>query len=151
MGDNPGRHEIHIATSSDDLARCYPVMHELRIHLSLDDFLAQVGRQQESAGYRLAALTADGRVCCLAGFRISEWLAWGRAMYVDDLVTSAAARSCGYGAAMFAWLRDYARREGCGAIHLDSGVQRFDAHRFYLRERMRISSHHFALDLGGAG
>ena len=26
---------------------------------------------------------------------------------------------------------------------LDSGVQRFDAHRFCLRNKMRISSHHF--------
>jgi hypothetical protein len=30
---------------------------------------------------------------------------------------------------------------------LDSGVQRFGAHRFYLRRRMDITSHHFALDL----
>jgi hypothetical protein len=30
---------------------------------------------------------------------------------------------------------------------LDSGVQRFGAHRFYLRRRMNITSHHFAIDL----
>ncbi|MGZ5001726.1 MAG: GNAT family N-acetyltransferase, partial [Chthoniobacterales bacterium] len=30
---------------------------------------------------------------------------------------------------------------------LDSGVQRFDAHRFYLMKRMKISSHHFSLEL----
>ena len=33
-------------------------------------------------------------------------------------------------------------------IDLDSGVQRHDAHRFYLRERMAITSHHFAKNLG---
>jgi hypothetical protein len=32
-------------------------------------------------------------------------------------------------------------------LDLDSGVTRFDAHRFYLRERMHIQSHHFALAL----
>ncbi|MGZ5023946.1 MAG: GNAT family N-acetyltransferase, partial [Chthoniobacterales bacterium] len=32
-------------------------------------------------------------------------------------------------------------------LTLDSGVQRFDAHRFYLMKRMKISSHHFVLDL----
>ena len=28
-----------------------------------------------------------------------------------------------------------------------TGVQRFAAHRFYLQQRMRIASHHFALEL----
>jgi len=32
-------------------------------------------------------------------------------------------------------------------LHLDSGVQRFSAHRFYLSKRMEISSHHFSLKL----
>jgi hypothetical protein len=32
-------------------------------------------------------------------------------------------------------------------LHLDSGVRRFDAHRFYLNKRMNISSHHFSMVL----
>jgi hypothetical protein len=32
-------------------------------------------------------------------------------------------------------------------LHLDSGVQRFAAHRFYLARRMDITCHHFALKL----
>jgi hypothetical protein len=32
-------------------------------------------------------------------------------------------------------------------LELDSGVQRFAAHRFYFRERMWISRHHFSLEL----
>jgi coproporphyrinogen III oxidase len=40
-----------------------------------------------------------------------------------------------------------ARLAGGGELHLDSGVQRFDAHRFYLRHRMAIVGHHFALPL----
>jgi hypothetical protein len=40
-----------------------------------------------------------------------------------------------------------ARATGCAKLELDSGVQRFDAHRFYLRKRMIISSHHFSLEL----
>jgi hypothetical protein len=40
-----------------------------------------------------------------------------------------------------------ARREGCRALHLDSGVQRFAAHRFYLGKRMEITSRHFGLAL----
>jgi hypothetical protein len=40
-----------------------------------------------------------------------------------------------------------ARAAGCIKLELDSGVQRFAAHRFYLTKRMIISSHHFSLEL----
>ncbi len=35
---------------------------------------------------------------------------------------------------MISWLKSHARQLGCNQLHLDSGVQRFSAHRFYLRE-----------------
>ena len=37
-----------------------------------------------------------------------------------------------------------ARAAGCSVLDLDSGVQRRDAHRFYMREGLTISSFHFA-------
>jgi GNAT superfamily N-acetyltransferase len=66
---------------------------------------------------------------------------------VDDLVTDEALRSKSYGRQMLSWLIDQARAEGCESFELDSGVQRFDAHRFYLSNRMIISGHHFRLKL----
>ncbi|CAG9001433.1 MAG: Aminoalkylphosphonate N-acetyltransferase [Candidatus Celerinatantimonas neptuna] len=68
-------------------------------------------------------------------------------MYVDDLIVDQAQRSLGAGSLLIDWLKNYARQNNCQQLHLDSGVQRFDAHRFYLRERLRISCHHFSLDL----
>lgn len=139
---------MHIALveSIDALRRCYPVMAELRPHLTEQQFLDQVGRQQRD-GYRLAALDDAGEIRALAGFRLVEMLAFGKILYVDDLVTHSAYRSRGYGGRLFDWLTAYARDHGCAQLHLDSGVQRFGAHRFYLAKRMDISSHHFALKL----
>ena len=122
-------------------------MRELRTHLrDEEEFVARVQRQCEQ-GYRLAFLETGGEVRAVAGFRVSENLAWGRFLYVDDLVTADAARSAGFGRALFDWLVTEARRANCAQLHLDSGVQRFAAHRFYLARRMEISSHHFALRL----
>ncbi|MGX1791676.1 hypothetical protein ACWIDW_01820 [Microbacterium sp. NPDC055312] len=45
-------------------------------------------------------------------------------------------------------LRERAVAARCRQLDLDSGVQRFDAHRFYLRERMNIDAHHFSQYLG---
>jgi GNAT superfamily N-acetyltransferase len=63
------------------------------------------------------------------------------------VVTDEAARSRGHGGALLAWLVDQARSADCRSLELDSGVQRFDAHRFYLTNRMAISAHHFRLVL----
>lgn len=141
---------IAIAENGEQVRRCFVVMHELRPHLNEAAFVAQVQRQMAEAGYQLAMLADGGEVLAVAGFRTSECLAWGRYLYVDDLVTRAAARLRGCGGALFDWLVGRARALGCAQFHLDSGVQRFAAHRFYLMKRMDITSHHFCLHLGAA-
>ena len=141
--------KIRLSESQDDIRRCYDVMHELRTHLSMDEFVSQVRRQRDSQGYKLACLEDAGDMAAVTGFRFIEMLAWGRAMYVDDLVTAARARSKGYGGRLFDWLVELAKQEGCAQFHLDSGVQRHGAHRFYLQKRMDITSYHFAMNLTG--
>jgi GNAT superfamily N-acetyltransferase len=139
---------IRDAETADDLRRCHPVMAELRPHVGPAELAGRVRRQMETDGYRLALLEDGGEVRAVAGFRFGECLAWGRFLYVDDLVTADAHRSKGYGKALLDWLAERAREKGCEQLHLDSGVQRFAAHRFYLRQRMDITSHHFAMRLG---
>ena len=87
------------------------------------------------------------KVAAVAGFRVQHSLVFGRFCYVDDLVTDERVRSSGLGAELLHWLCEFARSEGCKRLELDSGVQRFAAHRFYLRHRMFISCHHFSLEL----
>lgn len=137
---------IAIATSELDLLRCFPVLLELRPHLVEAEFVAQVRRQAQH-GFRIGYLSEEDAVKAVAGFRLTESLFAGPFLYVDDLITTESARSKGYGGALFGWLVDYARAHGCRSIELDSGVQRFAAHRFYLRQRMAIAAHHFSLPL----
>jgi GNAT superfamily N-acetyltransferase len=82
-------------------------------------------------------------------FNVGENLAWYKYIYIDDLVTSDAHRSTGAGTFLINWFKEYAQEIGCQHLHLDSGVQRFPAHRFYRRERFTIASHHFSImDIG---
>jgi GNAT superfamily N-acetyltransferase len=137
---------VRPATTDDDVRRCFPVMHQLRTHLREDEFLPTI-RRQEAGGFRLAFVEDAGRVRAVAGFRVMDNLYSGRVLYVDDLVTDEAARSRGYGKQLLEWLVGRAREANCRTLELDSGVQRFDAHRFYLTNRMVIASHHFRLEL----
>jgi GNAT superfamily N-acetyltransferase len=137
---------VIIAKTDADIRDCWLVMAQLRPHLKERGFVSVV-RQQFGEGYRLAYIRRKQKVAAVAGFRVLHSLAWGRFCYVDDLVTSEQARSQGLGKELLAWLCKFARSEGCQRLELDSGVQRFAAHRFYLRHRMFISCHHFSLEL----
>ena len=138
---------IAIAAAPDTIRRCHPVMRELRPHLhNAEKFVERVQRQQKS-GYLLAFLESESEVRAVAGYRFLESLVSGKFLYVDDLVTSVADRSHGFGGQLFDWLVEQAREKGCENLELDSGVQRFDAHRFYMLKRMTISSYHFRIPI----
>jgi GNAT superfamily N-acetyltransferase len=134
--------KIDLAESDEDVLACFPVIRHLREVEDATTFLRRV-RSQQRSGYRLAALRDGGDPVAAAGFRLGESLAWGRYLYVDDLVTLPEARSRGYGAALLTWLAEYGRAQGVAQLHLDSGKQRADAHRFYEREGLEASSIHF--------
>lgn len=143
--------EIHLAQDDSAVAACLPVLAQLRPdlkHQGADEAHARIRRLEESHGYLLAAALEGAEVRAVAGFRIAESLAWGRFLYVDDLVTDAAHRGEGHGSALLTWLIERAREAGCDELHLDSGVQRADAHRFYEGHGLTFASHHFRLRLG---
>lgn len=127
----------------------YAAMRQLRGDLAGEaEFVHAVNEVQRAEGYRLVGSFEEGeeQAIAVAGFRCGQNLAWGRHLYVDDLVTMAQARGRGHGRALLDWLAAEARRLGCGQMHLDSGVglERADAHRLYLGSGMVISAHHFA-------
>jgi GNAT superfamily N-acetyltransferase len=108
--------------------------------------MKQIVRQQV-AGYLLAYCESEHVIRAVSGYRYSENLAYGKFMYVDDFVTNSEDRSKGFGKLLFDWLVETAKKQSCEVLALDSGVQRFGAHRFYLIHRMNIVSHHFTLRL----
>jgi GNAT superfamily N-acetyltransferase len=100
-------------------------------------------------GAHLLQLADEGEVRAIAVWRIFLTTYCGRRFEVDDLVTSAAQRSKGYGATMLRHLEAKARALGCDALMLSSGTHRVDAHRFYFRNRLGIVAFHFSKPLTG--
>lgn len=133
--------------SDTEIRTTFAVLRQLRPHLTEEGHLETVKRMQHSTGYRLAALIEGGQVRCVAGYRITEHLAWGRLLSVEDLVTDEHFRSKSYGKQMFDWLVGEAKRNDCEHLHLECGVQRPETHRFYIRERMSIVGYHFSMAL----
>jgi GNAT superfamily N-acetyltransferase len=138
---------IKFADTDEEIEECYEVMSQLRPHLKREEFVPRVRRQMDDFSFRLPYLKDGNEVKAVAGIRVSEWLHGGKYLEIDDLVAKDSDRSKGYGGELFDWIVDLARAEDCAHVRLLSGVQRFDAHRFYLRKRMNIEAHYFNLVL----
>jgi GNAT superfamily N-acetyltransferase len=137
---------IAIASSDAHIDACYAVMSELRPGITREEFTPFVKRLATHQGFRLAYLE-DGDIRAVAGYRIAEWLAGGRYLEIEDLVTANGARSQGYGGELFDWLLDVAASNDCRQVRLVSNVKRVDAHRFYLRKGMTLEAHYFSINV----
>lgn len=138
---------IQTANTFEQIRSCFAIMKQLRPHLvSEESFIAQVERQMQE-GYHLVFVEIQDQVVALAGYRYLEFLAWGKVLYIDDLVTDESTRRNGYGGKLLKWVIEQGKKNGCNQVHLDSGPTRHDAHRLYLNHGFKIIGHHFAMEL----
>jgi GNAT superfamily N-acetyltransferase len=135
-------HVVEFDPDDPVLAEILPVLRELRPHLDLDLFRS-IYAEGWPQGLRFTAVFDEDDCVAVAGWRVIANTSTVRQLYVDDLVTTASSRSAGHGRLLLDHLRRAAATNGCAELHLDSGVQRGDAHRFYFREGMHISAYHF--------
>jgi GNAT superfamily N-acetyltransferase len=112
------------------------------------EFVNRTDGELRVNGFRLVGSFEAGadEAVAVAGFRIGQSLAWGRHLYVDDLVTLPQHRRRGHARRLLDWLTAEGERQGCTQLHLDSGVgvDRAPAHALYLGAGLVISAHHFA-------
>ncbi|MCH4209391.1 GNAT family N-acetyltransferase [Bifidobacterium sp.] len=131
-------------TAPDDPVweQAFPVLRQLRTELTRE-MLAEILLDGVAQPPTFTALFNGERCVAVAGWRLLANTHLRRVLYIDDLVADAACRSRGYGRAMLEHLDGIGTQLGIGAVDLDSGVQRFVAHRFYMANGFSISSHHF--------
>lgn len=119
-----------------------PVLSQLREGLDLEQLNEILGSTRGQQP-RFTGLFVGSDCVCVAGWRLMANIHLGLVLYVDDLVVDQTHRSQGYGQLMLEELARIASRAGARAVDLDSGVQRFGAHRFYFANGYSIVSHHF--------
>jgi len=136
--------EVKLANNTSNIDGIAVVLQQLRTQFPVAYIKTQILEQMQN-GYNIAYIEENNEIVSVAGFVFGQKLAWGKHLYIDDLVTNELIRSKSAGATMIKWLKAYAKENGCQQIHIDSGVQRYMAHKFYLREGFIIASHHFSM------
>ncbi|HET7730095.1 MAG TPA: GNAT family N-acetyltransferase [Usitatibacter sp.] len=145
MGEGRGEGPAVVPVTDALLAAAEPVHCQLRPHLA-GRYVARM-KEVLAAGAEMAVALVDGQVAGVTVFRILEKTFTGRELYCDDLVTDEKRRSTGVGHALIAYMEKVGRERGCDVLALDSGTQRQQAHKFYFREQMPITSFHFSKKL----
>ena len=79
-------------TSAMQIRSCYEVMRQLRPHLDNEDTFVEQIQRQIANGYQLICCQEEGKVVAVAGFRFLEFLAWGKVLYIDDLISDSQTR-----------------------------------------------------------
>ena len=131
-----------MADTDQKINMCWEVIHELRPHLIEADFVSLIKQLQQDK-FTMIFIEESGRAVGAACFVEGVKLHRGKFIYIDDLSTLPSHRGKGLGTLLLDWIFDYAEKNSFNQVHLDSGVQRFDAHRLYLKYGFNITSHHF--------
>lgn len=138
---------IQTAVTDTDILKCRKALKELRPHLPEATFLPLI-REMIEEGYQLAFIEGDdGYALSVVGFRYLQFTFNGKHFYIDDLSTLPEARGKGYGGRLIDHVCKLGRQKGYDHVTLDSGHQRYAAHRLYLNKGFTIASHHFSRNL----
>ncbi len=79
--------QIRKIDSIFDIENAYPAFLELGPHLTDKKVFVQMVLQQISEGYCIHAICLDKETIACIGFRFFHMLAWGKILYIDDLIT----------------------------------------------------------------
>lgn len=138
--------QILDAKNEIDIRRCFRVFTYLRPQLDEAEFVKRV-QVQAAEGYTIAYIESGEDIVAAAGYRVLHFLAWGKVLYLDDLITDPAKKKAGYGSALLEWVEQKGMELSCDEFHLDTGYRRHDAHRLYLKSGLDLSCHHLSKKL----
>ncbi|KYG66442.1 hypothetical protein AZI86_05180 [Bdellovibrio bacteriovorus] len=132
----------------EDLKRCFPVMRELRPHLSYEEYLLIYQEAQKTDGYEIVAVESGDQILALIGYRFLSDFVRGRHLYIDDLVSTESARSQGLGAKLLIYAEEIAKQNKCKVLRLCTGVENERGVKFYEKNNWTKRAYAYAKKIG---
>lgn len=126
--------ELRKAASPAELEIVFPVIKELRPHLTFQRYIELIEEAAKHDGYEMIAAFEQNKCVGAMGVRILFDFVHGKHLYVDDLVVSKDFRSLGLGAKLLRYAEDVAREQKCEGLRLCTGIENEAGKRFYDRE-----------------
>ncbi|AUN97470.1 GNAT family N-acetyltransferase [Bacteriovorax stolpii] len=118
------------AKNNEDLKLFFPVLKELRPHLSFEEYLSIYQEAHARDQYEMVALVENEKILALMGYRVLCDFVRGRHLYIDDLVS--VEKSKGHGAQLLSYAEEKARELECtGGLRLCAVLENTGGIKFY--------------------
>ncbi len=124
----------------NELEITFPIIRELRPHLTFSDFIVLYEKAKQNDDYKIVGFYQQDTCIGVMGYRILFDLVHGKHLYVDDLVTTQSMRSRGVGKQLLIFVEEEAKKHQCKGLRLCTGIENEKAKRFYEREEWKLRS-----------
>lgn len=119
--------------SEDDLLRIFPLIRQLRKHLTEETFMEHYASMSFEE-YELWSYEENQKSVGLIGMRVCTDFVRGTHLYVDDLVTDEEHRSQGIGAKLLNFAEEEAKKRNLPSLRLACVIENASGLKFYERE-----------------
>lgn len=112
-----------------------------------EDVLRERVIEMSEQNYKCIGLYDHNRLIGICGLWFMTRHYCGKSMEPDHVIIAEEYKNQGLGNQLFAWLFDYAKREGLEATELNSYVENARSHKFYYNLGYEIKGFHFVKKL----
>lgn len=124
-----------------DVKAAYDVLRHMYPDMTSEEYV-KIALARLAEGYRLVAVLDGDKMVSVAGFWIGMRFYCGKFIQLDNFVTLPDYRGRAVGKLLVDWIKDLGRAENCNRVILDTYVDNYPAHRFFLREGFIIRGYH---------
>lgn len=134
--------EFRVMTRNDSDA-IVPLANKLHPAVAPEKIRAYLAEMFDLPTYHCFGLWQDGKLIAMSNGWITVRFYSGKQLEVDNVIVDPDLRSKGLGRHFFAHIQDWATRNGCHTIELNTFVQNSKSHKFYYNEGYSILGFHF--------
>ena len=134
--------EFRVMTAADSDA-IVPLANKLHPRLEAEKVHAYLAEMFAFPTYYCFGLWQEGKLVAMSNGWITVRIYSGKQLEVDNVIVDPDLRSQGVGKIFFEHIQDWAVRNQCNTIELNTFVQNSKSHKFYFNEGYAILGFHF--------
>ena len=127
----------------EDINNFLPLIQELMGHRLDDAILKERFKEMFDHKYECHGIYVDETLAGVFGLWFATRHYCGKTCEQDHVYIKPEYRSMGLGKQVFKWIYNYAKEKGCETAELNSYVENYPSHKFYLNENYVIKGYHF--------
>ncbi len=120
-----------------------PMLQEMGEHKISDEVLKQRLHEMANQNYSCVGIFSEHQLIGMCGLWFQTRHYSGRSVELDHVYIKESYRSKGIGKKLADFVQEYAEKNGCEAIELNTYVENFPSHKFYYNLGFIARGYHF--------